>query len=125
MSCKQPETKKVEKPWGHELIWAKTAQYVGKVIHIKKGHKLSLQYHKIKEETFYLMSGKMTLVFENDEGTLEEKTMKPGDVHHMYPGKKHRMVAVEDSDVLEVSTNHLDDVVRLSDDYGREGTTKA
>lgn len=124
-SVSENTVKRVEKPWGHELIWAKTKDYVGKVLHIKKGHKLSLQYHNFKEETFYIMNGSMTLVHENEQGELVEKLMKKGDVHHMFPKKKHRMVAVEDCDVLEVSTNHLDDVVRLSDDYGREGTSKA
>jgi mannose-6-phosphate isomerase-like protein (cupin superfamily) len=116
---------RVEKPWGYELIWGKTKDYVGKVLHIKKGHKLSLQYHNVKEETFYLASGKMTLVFENEQGELEEILMLPGDAHHVPPGKKHRMIGVEDCDVFEVSTPQLDDVVRLDDGYGRTGTTKA
>lgn len=110
---------RVEKPWGYELIWAKTKDYVGKVLHINKGHKLSLQYHRVKEETIFLQSGKMTLVFENDSGVLEEVLLLPGEVHHIPVGKKHRMIAVEDCDVFEVSTPQLDDVVRLEDGYGR------
>ncbi len=112
---------RVEKPWGYELIWARTGDYVGKVLHINRGHRLSLQYHRQKEETFLLYTGKMTLVFENEQGTLEEITMLPGDAHHVPPGKKHRMIAVEDCDVFEVSTPQLDDVVRLEDGYGRTG----
>jgi len=116
---------RVEKPWGYELIWAKTGDYVGKVLHITKGHKLSLQYHRQKEETFLLFQGRMILVYENDQGVLEEIQMEPGEAHHIPVGKKHRMVAVEDCDVFEVSTPQLDDVVRLEDGYGRTGTSKA
>lgn len=114
---------RVEKPWGYELIWARTGDYVGKVLHINQGHRLSLQYHKVKEETFFLASGKMTLVFENDQGELEEIQMSPGDAHHIPVGRRHRMIAVEDCDVFEVSTPELDDVVRIEDGYGRAGTS--
>ena len=113
------EIQTVEKPWGYELIWAKTDQYVGKVLHINKGHQLSLQYHEEKEETIFISSGKMTLVFENEAGVLEDILMEKGEAHHIPPGKKHRMIAVEDCDVFEVSTPQLDDVVRLEDGYGR------
>ncbi len=113
------QIQRVEKPWGYELIWGKTRDYVGKVLHIKKGHKLSLQYHRIKEETIYLQSGKMLLVFENEAGQLGEIMLEPGEAHHIPTGKKHRMIAIEDCDVFEVSTPHLDDVVRLEDGYGR------
>ena len=123
MSSKQ-RINRVEKPCGHELIWAKTKDYVGKVLHIKRGHKLSLQYHRLKEETIFVQSGKMILVFENDQGVLENIEMLPGEAHHIPTGKKHRMIALEDTDVFEVSTPHLDDVVRLEDGYGREGTSK-
>ena len=114
---------RVEKPWGHELIWAKTKDYVGKILHIKKGHKLSLQYHQIKEETIIVASGKMNFVFENDKGQMEEILLVAGEAHHIPTGRKHRMIAVEDCDVYEVSTPHLDDVVRLEDGYGRIGTS--
>ena len=110
---------KVNKPWGYELIWAKTKDYVGKVLHINKGHKLSLQYHKIKEETIFVQSGILKLVFENDQGELGEHLLHPGQAYHIPTGKKHRMIAEEDCDVFEVSTPHLDDVVRLEDGYGR------
>ncbi len=116
---------RVEKPWGHELIWGRTADYVGKLLFIRKGHRLSLQYHQVKEETIYLQSGQMTLVFENDQGELGEVSLSPGEAHHIPVGRRHRMVAVEDCTVFEVSTNHLDDVVRLEDGYGRAGTSKA
>jgi mannose-6-phosphate isomerase-like protein (cupin superfamily) len=110
---------RVEKPWGYELIWAKTKDYVGKILHIKKGHKLSLQYHRQKEETIIVQSGKMNLVFENDKGEMMEILLSPGEAHHIPVGRKHRMIAVEDCDVYEVSTPQLDDVVRLEDGYGR------
>jgi len=110
---------RVEKPWGYELIWAKTKDYVGKILHINKGHKLSLQYHNIKEETIFVSSGKMLFVFENQKGELEEILMNAGEAHHIPPGKKHRMIGVEDCDIFEVSTPHLDDIVRLEDTYGR------
>lgn len=113
------EIQRVEKPWGYELIWAKTKDYVGKILHINKGHKLSLQYHKIKEETIFIAKGKMLFVFENEQGALTEIPLKEGEAHHIPTGKKHRMIAVEDCDVFEVSTPHLDDVVRLEDGYGR------
>ncbi len=113
------EIQKVDKPWGYELIWAKTDQYVGKILHINQGHKLSLQYHEIKEETIFIAKGKMTLVFENEKGELENILMLEGEAHHIPTGKKHRMIAEEDCDVFEVSTPHLDDVIRLEDGYGR------
>lgn len=122
LSSKQGITR-VEKPWGYELIWAQTANYVGKVLHIRQGHRLSLQFHRIKEETIFLQSGKMNLVFEDQGGTLREIILTPGEAHHIPTGRKHRMIALEDCDVFEVSTPHLDDVVRLEDAYGREGTS--
>ena len=113
------QIQRVEKPWGYELIWAKTDQYVGKILHIKKGHQLSLQYHREKEETILLQSGKMNFIFENQSGILEEILLLPLEAHHIPVGKKHRMIALEDCDVFEVSTPQLDDVVRLEDGYGR------
>ena len=113
-------TEKIDKPWGYELIWARTDRYVGKVLHIVAGTKLSLQYHRKKEETIRIDSGVMDLVTEVD-GQRRTVTMRPGDTYHIPPGTIHRMVAVEDCDVIEVSTPELDDVVRLEDDYGRAG----
>lgn len=108
----------IEKPWGYELIWAETPKYVGKVLCITAGHSLSRQYHVVKEETLLLQSGEMIL----EVGGSEDRTtitMKPGDVFHVTPGTIHRMIAVSDTEVVEVSTPELDDVVRLEDSYGR------
>mgnify|MGYP002382572999 CR=1 FL=1 len=112
----------VDKPWGHELIWAHTDRYVGKILHIKQGHSLSLQFHQQKDETILLQSGRMR--FEHfAEGQEPQATeLRPGDAFHITPLLRHRMVALEDCDVLEVSTPELDDVVRLQDAYGRAGT---
>ncbi len=109
----------VEKPWGYELIWARTDRYVGKILHIKKGESLSYQYHRIKDETVHLFRGLMEMDVEA-AGTREKIHLHPGDTMHIPPGMKHRMIAIEDCDVLEVSTPELDDVVRLEDRYGRE-----
>jgi len=109
---------RVEKPWGHELIWARTKDYVGKVLFIRKGQKLSLQYHNVKEETILVHAGRMIFTAE-EGGRLVEKPLGPGESHHIPPGMKHRMEATEDCTVFEVSTPHLDDVVRLEDAYGR------
>src|SRR5688500_9250156 len=113
--------RRVDKPWGHELIWAHTDRYVGKLLHIKAGHALSLQYHVVKDETLHCMSGDMEL--ELDEGNGYYKRMlRVGESYHVKPGTKHRMLAVTDVDILEVSTPELNDVVRLEDRYGRAGT---
>jgi mannose-6-phosphate isomerase len=117
--------RRIEKPWGHELLWAETARYVGKVLHIRAGQRLSLQYHRVKDETLRVESGSIDLLIEGDDGELRTVRMGPGDVHHIAPGRKHRMTAVTDCDVVEVSTTELDDVVRLADDFGREGTSEA
>ena len=110
--------RRVEKPWGYELIWAHTDRYVGKVLHVNKGESLSYQYHVVKDETIRLLSGVLSMDIEIDgeRGKLE---LMPGDCLHIVPGMKHRMIALEDCDVLEVSTPELDDVVRLEDRYGR------
>ena len=112
----------VEKPWGHETIWARTDRYVGKVLHIKAGHALSVQYHNQKDETVHLLSGE--LVYRVQMGdALEDMHLNAGESFRITPGTIHQMEAVTDCDVLEVSTPELDDVVRLSDRYGREGTS--
>jgi mannose-6-phosphate isomerase len=110
---------KVDKPWGHELIWAKTDRYVGKILHIKAGEALSLQYHRVKDETIMVLTGKLR--FEHfAEGEAPTTTeLGPREPFHVTPLMRHRMIAVEDTDVLEVSTTELDDVVRLEDRYGR------
>ena len=110
--------KRVEKPWGYELWWAVTDRYVGKLIHVNKGHALSLQYHNRKDETIYVHAGK--ILFERQEGdTLTSREMVPGDAVHVTPPTVHRMTALEDSDIFEVSTPETDDVVRIEDRYGR------
>ena len=110
---------RVEKPWGYELHWAKTDRYVGKLIHVNKGHALSLQYHNKKDETIFLWSGKLLFEIEIG-GQLTSREMNPGEAVHVTPKTVHRMTAIEDSDIFEVSTPELDDVVRLNDNYGRE-----
>jgi mannose-6-phosphate isomerase len=114
-------TKRVEKPWGYELIWAHTERYVGKLLHVKAGHKLSLQYHNRKDETIHVQSGRLLFVVDEGSG-LVEREMTPGTSYHIKPLTKHRMVAITDCDILEVSTPELEDVVRLEDSYGRAGT---
>ena len=109
---------RVEKPWGHELIWAKTDRYVGKILHIEPGHLLSLQYHEEKDETIYLLSGEIVFRVQID-GELTEQRMREGERYHITPGTIHQMEAIVSSDLLEVSTPELDDVVRLEDRYGR------
>ena len=114
----------VEKPWGHELIWAHTPLYVGKVLHIKAGQALSVQYHERKDETIHLLSGEMIYrVSDVAHGEMKEITLRAGESFRNEPGIVHQMEAVTDCDVLEASTPHLDDVVRLKDRYGREGTS--
>jgi len=111
--------KRVEKPWGWELHWADTELYVGKILHVNEGEALSLQYHERKDETICVLSGEMTLVVGPDEDSLEEVTMRKDDAFRIRPGVVHRMVAVTDCDILEASTPHLTDIVRLEDRYGR------
>ena len=112
----------VQKPWGHETIWAHTEHYVGKVLHVKAGHALSLQYHNVKDETIHLLRGEM--IYRVRQGdSLVELPFKAGQSYRNTPGTIHQMEAVTDCDILEASTPHLDDVVRLTDRYGREGTS--
>ena len=113
--------KRVPKPWGYELIFAKTDRYVGKILHINRGESLSLQYHEMKEETLYVVGGELRLTIEYD-GDRRELALRTGEAFHIPPGLIHRMEAVVDTDVAEVSTPELDDVVRLEDRYGRTGT---
>jgi mannose-6-phosphate isomerase len=110
--------KTVEKPWGSELIWAHTDRYVGKILHIRKGEALSLQYHRVKEETIMVLTGSIVLRYESAEFS-STATLKRLDAFHIPPGLIHRMIALEDAEVLEVSTPEVDDVVRLEDRYGR------
>jgi mannose-6-phosphate isomerase-like protein (cupin superfamily) len=119
------DVRRVEKPWGHEIIWAEAPGYVGKLLHVKQGHALSLQYHKVKDETVYVQSGRLVLELEDDRGEMQTLRLGPGDARRILAGRRHRMTAETDVDVLEASTNHLDDVVRLEDRYGRAGTSAA
>jgi len=118
------ETRRVDKPWGYELIWAVTDIYVGKVLFVKAGESLSLQYHEQKDESWLIQSGRARIELGNvGEDELVEEIVGPGAAFHYRPGTVHRITAVEDTTILEVSTPHLDDVVRLADSYGREGTS--
>lgn len=122
MSSGIVEPRRVSKPWGHELIWAHSDRYVGKILHIKAGHALSVQYHKRKDETIHLLRGRMIYRI-GDGATLRDVELLEGQSYRNVPGTIHQMEAITDCDVLEASTPELDDVVRLSDRYGREGTS--
>ncbi len=115
--------RRVDKPWGHELIWAQTDRYVGKVIVIEAGRRLSFQYHERKDESVYVMSGRLRLHLEDDEGVVQPLDLDRGDHRHIPTGRRHRFEALERCELIEVSTSELGDVVRLEDDYGREGTS--
>ena len=116
---------KVEKPWGWELIWALTDRYCGKLLFVRAGQALSLQYHETKDESWYVQDGRASLQLGTVEnGDLETGEIGPGDCFHFAPGTVHRLRALEDILIVEVSTPDLGDVVRLADDYGREGTSE-
>ena len=110
---------KTEKPWGFELLFAHTPKYAGKVIFVKKGHRLSLQYHEKKDETMYFYQGKVLLEIEGSDGQMVSTEVQPGQCIRIPPHTKHRLEAIEDTTLLEVSTPELEDVVRVEDDYGR------
>ena len=113
------EGNKVDKPWGYELRWALTERYIGKVLHVNKGEALSLQYHDRKDEYQYLVKGSVEIELGGPDGTLTSHRMSAGDTLHITPGTRHRLTALEDTDIFEVSTPEVDDVVRLEDRYGR------
>ena len=119
------EPRRVDKPWGYELIFAHTDQYVGKVLFVRAGQALSLQYHEVKDEAWYVESGRANLELGTvgDDGPLDTVELVTGDAYHFRPGTIHRVAAIEDTTILEVSTPQLEDVVRLEDRYGREGTS--
>jgi mannose-6-phosphate isomerase-like protein (cupin superfamily) len=117
------EPRRVEKPWGWELIWAETDAYVGKLLFVRAGQSLSLQYHEVKDESWLVQGGRATLELGERGGPLRTTEIGPQDAFHFPPGTVHRVTALEDTLVVEVSTPHLDDVVRLEDRYGREGTS--
>ena len=111
--------RRVEKPWGYELIWAETDEYVGKILHVIAGEALSLQYHEIKDETLFLLTGRLLLQIGKSADQLIDYEMMEGQRFHLPSRTVHRMIAETDCDILEVSTPHLEDVVRLEDRYGR------
>ncbi|MEQ1690000.1 MAG: cupin domain-containing protein [Gemmatimonas sp.] len=118
------EVRHVAKPWGHETIWAHTDRYVGKILHVKAGEKLSIQYHERKDETVYLLSGEMKYWVQLPGDTeLRDQRLVAGQSFRITPHTIHAIEAVTDIDVLEASTPELDDVVRIQDRYGREGTS--
>ncbi len=118
------EVRKVEKPWGHELIWALTDEYCGKLLFVAAGHALSLQFHREKDEAWLVQSGRVRLELGRvGEGALNEEVVTAGAAFHFRPGTVHRVTALEDTTILEVSTPQLHDVVRLEDAYGRAGTS--
>ena len=112
----------VPKPWGREVIFAETDRYAGKILHLSPGHSLSLQYHERKDETLFVLEGEVRLLVEVD-GAMEERRLRPWEAYRIRPGVKHRMRADQPCVLVEVSSPELDDVVRLEDAYGREGTT--
>ena len=114
--------KRVEKPWGYEIWYAKTEQYVGKIIHVNKGGKLSLQYHEHKDESSYLLKGKLLLTKGDTADNLTVTEISEGYAWRNKPLEIHTVEALEDTDFLEVSTPQVEDIVRLKDNYGREGT---
>lgn len=118
------ETRRVDKPWGHELIWAHADDYVGKILFVKAGESLSLQFHNVKDESWYIQSGRAMLELGRPgDAILKEEVVTAGACFRFRPGTVHRVTAHEDTTIVEVSTPHLDDVVRLEDRYGREGTS--
>jgi mannose-6-phosphate isomerase len=118
------EVKKVDKPWGYEIHWAQTDDYTGKIIHINKGKRLSLQYHDKKEETEMLLSGRATIWMDNEEGEYTPIEMREGYSYHIAPLQRHRLEALEDSDVVEVSTPEKGTTFRLDDDFQRGDETE-
>jgi len=115
--------RRVDKPWGHEVIWAWTDRYVGKLLVIETGKRLSLQHHEVKDEWIHVLDGRLRLTLENDAGEVEIRELAPGEGAHVGVRRVHRYEAIETCRLIEVSTPELDDVVRLEDDFGREGTS--
>jgi mannose-6-phosphate isomerase len=118
------EPRRVDKPWGHEVIWAVTEAYAGKLLFVRAGESLSLQFHREKDESWLVQSGRAKLELGSaGDAMLKEEVIGPGAAFRFRPGTVHRVTALEDTTIVEVSTNQLDDVVRLEDRYGREGTS--
>jgi mannose-6-phosphate isomerase len=125
VSSYRVEPRRVEKPWGWELVWAEAEQYVGKLLFVRAGQALSLQYHELKDEAWLVREGRAVLELGEVDGPLDTLEIGAGDAFRYPPGTVHRVTALEDTLIVEVSTPHLDDVVRLEDRYGREGTSAA
>jgi mannose-6-phosphate isomerase-like protein (cupin superfamily) len=115
--------RRVEKPWGHEIIWAHTDRYVGKLLVITTGRRLSFQYHEAKDEWIHVLSGRLLLTLEDEAGVVADRELGAGDGAHVAVNRRHRYTAIETCTLIEVSTPELDDVIRLQDDFGREGTS--
>jgi len=121
----KPYIKRVEKPWGYELHWVEEDKpYMGKILHILKGKRLSLQYHDKKQESWFLMRGQAKIVWGDPEGNLQETEMSPGQGYTCHIGQKHRLAAVTDCDIIEVSTSEIGNTYRLEDDYARPTETE-
>jgi mannose-6-phosphate isomerase len=119
------ETRRVDKPWGYELIWAVTDVYCGKILFVRAGQSLSLQFHREKDESWLIHAGRATVELGGvGESMLKEEVVAPGAAFRFRPGTVHRVTAIEDTTIIEVSTPQLDDVVRLEDAYGRAGTSE-
>ena len=116
---KRAELSRVDKPWGYELRWAMTDRYLGKALHVNRGEALSLQYHERKDECQYVVAGAVDIELGGPDGTLTTHRMRAGDTLHITPGTRHRITAIEDTDIFEVSTPEVEDVVRIADRYGR------
>ena len=117
------DPQRTDKPWGYELLIARTSLYIGKILHVNAGHALSLQYHEKKDETIYLHAGKAFLHYGESVAQLVSQELAQGSSFHIPPGTLHRLEAITDCDFFEVSTPHLEDVVRLEDRYGRVSST--
>jgi mannose-6-phosphate isomerase len=119
------DPRRVDKPWGYELIWALTEDYCGKILFVRAGERLSLQFHKVKDESWYVLDGRAELELgAPGQSALDAEVIRPGAAFRFRPGTVHRVRAIEDTHILEVSTPQLDDVVRLEDIYGRAGTSQ-
>ena len=119
VEVRRADSTRVDKPWGYEIRWAITDRYLGKILHVNKGEALSLQYHERKDECILIGKGAIEFEHGRDDGALSKEVMKVGDTVHITPGTRHRMTALEDTDIFEVSTPEIEDVIRLEDRYGR------
>lgn len=115
--------RRVEKPWGYELIWAETDEYVGKVVYVRAGEALSLQFHEERDETLFLLRGEITLEIGPGVNSMQRVPIEEGEAFRIRPGVLHRVVAETEVEILEASTAELDDIIRVRDRYGRSGQT--